>query len=204
MSISTTSADATTVGTGTSPSATGTSTQAGQTTPAETTTTATEKTFTQAELDRVVQQRLAEEKDRAKKAVQKDKEAADEAARLKAGEFETLATERGAKVTTLEQQVETLTAQLKTYQDAIAAQLTERVKALPEELRALDPDGDPVARLAWLVKAEAAAKKLAPTATTTTVTTGTPRGAASIATSSGSNATAAEVEARKRRDYGGF
>lgn len=114
------------------------------------------KSFTQADVDRIVADRLSREKVKAQELADKARHEAETAAALKNGEFEKLATDYKSQLDALtpkaeyaERLVETLTAQL----DA-------RVKRLPADVAVLDPGGDVLARLTWLDKAEALAAKL--------------------------------------------
>jgi len=99
---------------------------------------------------------------------------ADEVARVKAGEFESLATERATRIAALEAAQTTTAEQLTAYQAEMDRQIAARLAALPAELKALDPGGDALSRFAWLAKAETAAAKLAPVAPRPPL--GTPRG----------------------------
>lgn len=127
--------------------------------------TPTPRPLTQDDLNRI----LAAEK---RKWQQQAKRDADEAAAAAQGEYKTLAEQRAARIAELEQQSTDAAASLARYQAEVQQQIAARANALPEELRVLQPDGDPLLVYRWLAKAEAAAQKL-----TAAATTGTPTGA---------------------------
>jgi hypothetical protein len=60
---------------------------------------------------------------------------------------------------------------LTVFAEEMERQAKARVRALPDELKAMAPEGDVLALYSWLTKAEAAAAKLAPKPAT-----GTPPG----------------------------
>lgn len=118
------------------------------------------RTFTQDELNAF----LAEER-RKLQQQQRDTDAKTKAdAEAKAaeanGEFQKLANQRQADLDRLTAERTTEQEQLTAYRDEMERQVVERIRALPEELRTLDPGGDALARFTWLGKAEAAAAKL--------------------------------------------
>jgi DNA-binding transcriptional MerR regulator len=123
------------------------------------TTSADDRRFTQADLDRIVSDRIAREKDAEKERTKKAQEAAREQERIKAGELQAVAEERAAKLADLEPKVATLTETLTARDDLIEQLIKPRVKALPEEFQALLPDGDIAARVTALLKVEKAAEK---------------------------------------------
>lgn len=93
-------------------------------------------------------------------AAAKERQKQADAAAAQRGEFEKLASERQARITALESEQATDQEQLTAYRDEMERQIKARLKALPEEIRAMAPEGDTLARFAWLEKAEAAAQKL--------------------------------------------
>lgn len=101
------------------------------------------------------------------------KDAEDKAAQEK-GEFEKLASERGTRLSQIETEHTATTERLTAYEAEMERQIKARLRSLPEEIKAMAPEGDTLARFAWLDKAEAAAAKLA--ATTTPGTPSGPRG----------------------------
>ena len=147
-----------------------------------------ERTFTQADLDRIIRERLADEKRRA-----------DEKAKLKAGEFEQVANERATRITQLEEENKTTKEQYDALVRLIDAENKERIKALPAEMRDLVPMGDVLAQREWLTKAEKAAAKLSSTQPTSPVSTpGTPSGPRGTGAAS-ANTSINDVIAQKRR-----
>lgn len=106
-------------------------------------------------------------------AAQRDAEQrqrADQEAAAK-GEFEKLATERAQRLAQIEPEHTALTERYTALVELVEKQAQQRIRALPEELRALKPEGDVTTLLDWLGKAEAAAAKL-----TSPRTPGTPTG----------------------------
>jgi len=89
----------------------------------------------------------------------REKSAAEQRAKEQ-GQWEKLASDRETELATLKPQVETTTARAQALEEVMEKQIKERAKALPEELRAMMPDGDVLAQFAWLGKAEIAAQKL--------------------------------------------
>jgi hypothetical protein len=110
------------------------------------------------------------------------KEAEDKAAQEK-GEFEKLATDRATRITALEAEHTTAQEQLTKYQEEMERQIKARLKALPDEIKAMAPEGDTLMRFAWLDKAEQAAQKL--TATRTPGTPPGPRGSGAVPATNG-------------------
>ena len=114
-----------------------------------------EKRFTQAELDAIVQDRLAREKEASAKAAEKSaKKAADEAA-AKNGEWQTLAETRAVELETAAIEI-ARTAQVEeraeTYKNVLSAHVAKLTEKLPENIKALLADKDPVAQLEYLTK----------------------------------------------------
>jgi hypothetical protein len=116
------------------------------------------------------------------------------------GEFEKLATERGAQLEKIEAEKIAAAARLTAYEAEMERQIAARLKALPDEIKAMAPDGDALTRYAWLEKAESAARKLV-----TTRTPGTPsgpRGSGAQQLANGTNE--ADLIAKKRAQVGGI
>lgn len=133
-------------------------------------------------------------------AAQRAKQEAEDAAATQRGEFERLAGERAARITALEQEQTTTTERLTAYEAEMERQIKARLKALPEEIRAMAPEGDALARYAWLEKAEAAASKLA--ASRTPGTPSGPRGTGG--TQSAAPGNQQDLIAQKRARMGGL
>lgn len=149
--------------------------------------------FTQDQLNAAI----AEEKRKWKQAQAAEvAEAARKAAEAEAatkGEFEKLATDRQARITALEAEQATSTERLVAYEGEMERQIKARLRALPEEIRAMAPEGDTLARFAWLDKAEAAAQKLS-----ATQTPGTPTGPRGTGAAPPIAATATDLASKKK------
>ena len=148
--------------------------------------TAAEKKFSQAEVNRM----MAEDR-------RKTKAAADEAQRIKAGEFEALATERKTRLDETEAELERLKQQNAAYETRLETDLKARIKALPEEMRDLVAGETLDARAASLDKVEAAAKKLIAQRTP-----GTPSGPRGNGGSTGNTMEKLIADKRQSGDYG--
>lgn len=107
-----------------------------------------ERTFTQADLDRIVKERL----ERAKKQAETERSKAEEAARQKTlaeqGEYKTIAESQAAKIAELEAK----TALVERYEAALSATLEQALKGLPQHVIELLSDKDPAAQLEYLAK----------------------------------------------------
>lgn len=116
-----------------------------------------EPKFTQADIDRIVTERLERERKKSEANAQKAKEQAEAKALEEQQKFQELAEKRGTKVAELESTVGTLTADLeaateeaKRYKAALNGLLEKQRKAVPEHLVALLDKLDPVEQLEWL------------------------------------------------------
>lgn len=125
-------------------------------------------------------------------------QAADEAAAQR-GEFERLAGERQQRIAALETEHATAAERLTAYETEMERQIKTRLKGLPEEIKAMAPEGDALARFGWLEKAEAAAQKLVATRTP-----GTPSGPRGNGASSTGTTNADDLKAQKRARIGGL
>ncbi|MBC8076961.1 MAG: hypothetical protein H7Y32_12865 [Chloroflexales bacterium] len=92
---------------------------------------------------------------------QQQKKAADDAAAAARGEYEQIATSRAQEIAALRGELEQRDTRLTALADTLEQHVKGRLRALPEELRALAPEGDVAQRFAWLEQAEKAAAKLA-------------------------------------------
>jgi colicin import membrane protein len=123
-----------------------------------------EKQFSQADLEKLVERRLAEERARNERKAAELKRKADEEAAAKNGEWQTLAEQRAADLATRDAELETLRGQAKAaerYAEALNAQLEAELATWPAELLALDPGKkDLDARRAWIDKSRPLAQKL--------------------------------------------
>lgn len=121
-----------------------------------------EARFNQADVDRILKARLAEEAERTRKQAEADRKKADEAALAKNAEWQTLAETRLAELNALKPQAD----QAATLAQRMNSLIEAEIAAWPAEVRALDPGADAIdARLSWLEKARALAAKLAPNPT---------------------------------------
>lgn len=116
-----------------------------------------EPKFTQADIDRIVTERLERERKKSDDKAQKAKEEAEAKALEEQQKFQELAEKRGTKVTELETSVTDLTTKLETatakaerFEAALNGLLEKQRKAVPEHLVALLDKLDPVEQLEWL------------------------------------------------------
>lgn len=120
-----------------------------------------EPKFTQADLDRLIKDRLERERAAAAAKAQKDKEAA-EAEKLKEqAEWKTLAEQHEGRVKELEPQIEAIKAERDALAEIVTARVAAEIKDWPAEVKALIPDdGGLLVRLAAVEKARPIAAKL--------------------------------------------
>lgn len=104
------------------------------------------RTFTQAELDRIIEERLARSKKATEAAAARAAEEARQRALLEQGEYQKLAEERAARLAELEPQA----AAVERYRGALEAVLAEHRKGLPAHLVTLLDRLDPVEQLEYL------------------------------------------------------
>lgn len=113
-----------------------------------------DRKFTQADVNRIIKQRLDEEKDRATRA-------AEEKAAAEKGEWQSLATKRETERDAALADAKALKEQVESISTAINALLESEMKALPAALLDLKPSsGDILQTIDWLTKAKKAAPKL--------------------------------------------
>jgi hypothetical protein len=118
----------------------------------------TEKTFSQADLDRIVKERLADSQRRAEAKTAAERRAAEEKALADNAEWKTLADQRAAELETTKAQAAAATA----YAKRLNAMADGEIADWPDEVRSTDPGAANVeARLDWLEKMRPLAKKLA-------------------------------------------
>lgn len=77
------------------------------------------------------------------------------------GQYKELVEAKERELGELKPRVETLQERVKSFETVMETQVKARLTALPEEIRAMLPQGDVLAQFDWLAKAEAAAAKLA-------------------------------------------
>lgn len=114
-------------------------------------------TFTQADVDRIVKERLERESAKVEKAAQKAREEAETKALADQQKFQELAEKRAKALTDLEAtaadltgKVESATQRAERYEKALTAMLTEQRKRVPDHLHSL-LDKLPVdEQLAWI------------------------------------------------------
>jgi hypothetical protein len=120
--------------------------------------TKTDKTFTQADLDRIVKERLADSARRAEAKTAEAKKAAEEQALADNAEWKTLADQRAAELETTKAQAAAAAA----YAKRLNAMADAEIAAWPDEVKGTDPGGTNVeARLDWLEKMRPLAQRLA-------------------------------------------
>jgi hypothetical protein len=118
----------------------------------------TDKTFTQADLDRIVKERLADSQRRAEQKAAADKRAAEEKALADNAEWKTLADQRAAELETTKAQAAAATA----YAKRLNTMADAEIAGWPDEVKGTDPGAANVeARLDWLEKMRPLAKRLA-------------------------------------------
>lgn len=116
-----------------------------------------EKTFTQADVDRMVGERLAEEKRRAEQRSAEATKKTKEEALKQAGEWQALAEQRGQELGALQSAAE----QRDAYAKALNGIIHDQIADWPDEVKALDPGKDNLeARIAWVKSAKPLADRL--------------------------------------------
>lgn len=124
-----------------------------------------EAKFTQADLERIVGERLERERRKTEAATAKAQEEA-EAARLKEqGLWQKAAEQAETKVKELSPQLEAATAEVTRWREIVTAQIDSEIKTWPAEVLALIPaaDTDPLARYDAVNRTRPLAAKLAGT-----------------------------------------
>lgn len=118
-----------------------------------------EKKFTQADLDRVVSERLEREKKQREKAATKAREEAEAKALEDQKEYQSLAEKRQEKIGELEAEVERLSGvvadvepKAKKYQATLEKELEARMEGVPDYIKGLLEGRDPVDQLTWLTE----------------------------------------------------
>lgn len=118
------------------------------------------RTFTQAEVDQVIRDRLAREKEKAAKAAAAARAEAEEAALAEQARHEELAERRLKKVQELEAQLqerEALQDRLEVAEAALAVYRDQLLEGVPEPIRALLENRPVAEQLAWLTEFKATA-----------------------------------------------
>lgn len=112
-----------------------------------------EKKFSQAELDAIVQDRLAREKKKQDEAAEKARKEAEEAGLLKNQEFQKLAEERAKTIAELEpfkEQLNGANETIERYKGALDKYLEAEKKDLPKHVLALLDKLDPVEQMEYI------------------------------------------------------
>lgn len=112
-----------------------------------------DKKFTQADIDRIVQERLAREQAKSEKAAEKAKKEAELARLAENQEFQELAQKRQERVVELEEQVadyDELQERAKKYEKALTGYRDALIKGVPENVRSLLDGLDIADQLQWL------------------------------------------------------
>lgn len=156
-------------------------------------------TFTQDQLNAAIAEEKRKWKAQQDAAADKARKDAEEKAAAEKGEFEKLATDRATRITALEAEQAGAAERVAAYEAEMERQIKARLRSLPEEIRAMAPEGDTLTRFAWLDKAEQAAAKLAATRTP-----GTPPGPRGTGAAPPSSATAGADALAQKRAGGGY
>lgn len=121
-------------------------------------TTSGERLFSQADLDRLIDDRLKREREKATKAQEKLAQEADERRKVEAGEFQKLAEERKTQLEQLTPKAE-LAARLS---EIVAKQLEAELATWPESVRAIMPKDEAplLERIEWAERTRPLAQEL--------------------------------------------
>lgn len=122
--------------------------------------TSGDRRFTQDEINAILAREKKQWRADEDTKIARARQQADDEAKAKQGEFQALADQRATKITELEAKSQGAEERLTAISEAMEKQAKARMKALPEEIRAMAPEGDVLALYTWLEKAEAAAAKL--------------------------------------------
>lgn len=117
-----------------------------------------ERRFTQADLDRLIDERLKREREKSAKAAEKAKADAEAKALEEGNQFKELADKRAAKIAELEAQaseMETVRTRQADYEKAITGYLMTEKNGLSEPILALLEKLDPLDQLAWIAENKA-------------------------------------------------
>lgn len=122
------------------------------------------RTFSQADVDRIVKERLERESSKAERAAAKAREEAEAKALAEQGKFKELAEQREKRIAELEAQIADLgkaEATAKRYEKALKEALAAQTANIPEHIRALLDKMEVTEQMGWLA---ANADKLKPAA----------------------------------------
>ncbi len=104
------------------------------------------KLFTQAELEKIIAERLDRKQKQADEKAAKDREAAEAAALVEQKKFEELANKRQERITTLE----AFEQKAQRYEAALTKLLETQRKSIPEHVISLLDKLDPAEQLEWI------------------------------------------------------
>jgi chromosome segregation ATPase len=122
-----------------------------------------ETKFTQADVDRLVAQRLQEEQERQQREAEKLKREQEQQEAIRRGEHEQVIARLEAEKATFEAQLADTESRLGLLQKIVDAQLDAQLSELPEQVRKLAPKRDDLdAFQSWLVEARQLAAHLQP------------------------------------------
>lgn len=125
------------------------------------------RAFTQADVDRIVKERIEREKAKGEVAAQKARQAAEAQALAEQGKFKELSETQGKRIAELEATAEELKAaqgQLKKYQQALSEYRDAQYAGIPEHIKALLDGRDILDQMAWLTANQEKLKPAAPPA----------------------------------------
>lgn len=132
------------------PATTGDATGDGGETP---TVTTADRTFTQADVDRIIKERLEREQEKAKKAEEKARKEAELGALAQQQEWQTLAAKRQEALQEMEERLkpfEEMQERMGKYEKALDGFLQAQLAGVPEHVIDLLKGRDPVEQLDWL------------------------------------------------------
>lgn len=130
------------------PATTGDATGDGQTP-----VTTADKTFSQADVDRIIKERLEREQEKARKAEEKARKEAELAGLAQQQEWQTLAAKRQEALQEMEERLkpfEEMQERMGKYETALTAFLQAQLAGVPEHVVDLLKGRDPVEQLDWL------------------------------------------------------
>lgn len=119
----------------------------------DTPVTTADKTFTQADVDRIIKERLEREQEKARKAEEKARKEAELAGLAQQQEWQTLAAKRQEALQEMEERLkpfEDMQEKLGKYEKALNAFLQGQLAGVPDHVVDLLKGRDPVEQLDWL------------------------------------------------------
>lgn len=137
----------------TAPAAPTTGTAPGSTTGGNQAQPQTERTFSQADVDRIVKERLEREQGKATKAAEKARAEAEAKALAEQGDFKALSERQAKHIAELETQAADLAAaqaQLAKYEKALKTNLAAQLAGVPEHIQTLLNRMDVTEQMEWI------------------------------------------------------